>query len=47
MSIERYEICGKQLSKLSGVRENHISKFRRDKTNTLSYKLTHSLGPGV
>ena len=32
MTIERYGISGKQLSKFSGVSENHISEFRRGKT---------------
>ena len=32
VTIERYGISGKQLSKLSGVSENHISEFRRGKT---------------
>ncbi|OCR00274.1 hypothetical protein BCD67_25040 [Oscillatoriales cyanobacterium USR001] len=32
VTIERYGISGKQLSKFSGVSENHISEFRRGKT---------------
>ncbi len=32
VTMERYRISAKQLSKVSGVSENHISEFRRHKT---------------
>ncbi|GAX45875.1 hypothetical protein NIES4075_68960 [Tolypothrix sp. NIES-4075] len=41
-AIKRYRISAKELSKLTGVSENHISEFRRSKcdvSTTILYKL--------